>query len=189
MAPRSGDDGVSSVTAPTAPDAVALVPIAGTIPVRTRRGVSLEHEGIELGLIDVVFDGDGGRLGTLGVVADVLSPYLASAELSSDLAGEVAVQSREIDEHRRFISLIIDSLPVGLYVVDRDYRIQTWNRKRETGTPGLRRDEVVGRQVFEVLTRQPAEQLRADFDRVFADRRDPAGGDRRRRAARCAPSG
>ena len=89
-------------------------------------------------------------------------------ELSSDLAGEVAVQSREIDEHRRFTSLIIDSLPVGLYVVDRDYRIQIWNRKRETGTQGLRRDAVVGRPVFEVLTRQPADQLRADFDRIFA---------------------
>jgi PAS domain S-box-containing protein len=35
------------------------------------------------------------------------------------------------------------------------------------GAPGLRRDEVMGRQVFEVLTRQPAEELRADFDRVF----------------------
>ena len=28
-------------------------------------------------------------------------------------------------------------------------------------------EEVVGRPVFEVLTRQPAEELRADFDRVF----------------------
>jgi two-component system NtrC family sensor kinase len=79
----------------------------------------------------------------------------------------VAVQAREIDEHRRFTDLIIDSLPVGLYVVDREYRIQTWNRKRETGTQGVRRDAVVGRPVFEVLTRQPPAQLRADFDRVF----------------------
>jgi PAS domain S-box-containing protein len=103
----------------------------------------------------------------LTTVADLLALYLAAAELSSDLAGEVAAQSREIDEHRRFTSLIIDSLPVGLYVVDRDYRIQSWNRKRETGTQGLRRDDVVGRPVFEVLTRQPAARLRAEFDRVF----------------------
>jgi two-component system, NtrC family, sensor kinase len=79
----------------------------------------------------------------------------------------VAAQSREIEEHRRFTSLIIDTLPLGLYVVDRDYRIQSWNRKRETGTQGLRRDDVVGRPVFDVLTRQPAAQLRAEFDRVF----------------------
>ena len=79
----------------------------------------------------------------------------------------MAAQSREIEEHRRFTSLIIDSLPLGLYVVDRDYRIQSWNRKRETGTQGLRRDDVVGRPVFDVLTRQPAAELRAEFDRVF----------------------
>ena len=53
-------------------------------------------------------------------------------------------------------------------MVDRDYRIQIWNRKRETGTQGLRRGEVVGRPVFDVLTRQSREQLRAEFDRVFA---------------------
>jgi two-component system NtrC family sensor kinase len=52
-------------------------------------------------------------------------------------------------------------------VVDREYRIQAWNRKRETGTQGLRRDEVVGRTVFDVLSRQPRNTLRAEFDRVF----------------------
>ncbi len=155
------------VAAPMAPDALRLVASLAEVPQGEGRRFVLEHEGIELGLMDVAFEEDGARLDALGIVADILSPYLASAELSTDLAGEVAEQSREIDEHRRFTGLIIDSLPVGLYVVDRDYRITTWNRKRETGTQGLRRDAVVGRPVFEVLTRQPAAQLRADFDRVF----------------------
>ena len=155
------------LSAPMMPDAVPLVSSLGDIPEGRDRRFSLEYEGVRLGVMDVRFDGDGVGLDTLAVVADMLSPYLAAAELSGDLAGEVAVQSREIDEHRRFTDLIIDSLPLGLYVVDRDYRIQTWNRKRETGTQGLRRDDVVGRPVFEVLTRQPAAQLRADFDRVF----------------------
>jgi len=112
----------------------------------------------------------------LTIVADFLAPYLAAVELSVDLAGEVAAQSREIEEHRRFTSLIIDSLPLGLYVVDRDYRIQSWNRKRETGTQGLRRDDVVGRPVFDVLTRQPAAQLRRRVRSGLPDRRDPADG-------------
>jgi two-component system, NtrC family, sensor kinase len=155
------------LSAPMTPDAVPLVSSLVEVPESRGRRFTLEHEGVRLGLMDVVFDGDRARLNTLAIVADILSPYLAAAELSGDLAGEVAVQSREIDEHRRFTDLIIDSLPVGLYVVDREYRIQTWNRKRETGTQGLRRDAVVGRPVFEVLTRQPAAQLRADFDRVF----------------------
>jgi PAS domain S-box-containing protein len=129
--------------------------------------LSLEHQEELLGLLEVRPDLEAAERESLAVVADLLAPFLASVTLSADLAVEVAAQSREIDEQRRFISLIIDSLPVGLYVVDRDYRIKIWNRQRETGAPGLRRDEVMGRQVFEVLTRQPAEELRADFDRVF----------------------
>jgi PAS domain S-box-containing protein len=128
---------------------------------------SLEHEEELMGLLEVRPEPAAAEYEILAVVADLVAPFLASLSLSADLAVEVAAQSREIDEQRRFISLIIDSLPVGLYVVDRDYRIKIWNRQRETGAPGLRRDEVMGRQVFEVLTRQPAEELRADFDRVF----------------------
>ncbi len=139
----------------------------GVPPERRGRRCVLEHEGVRVGVLDAAMGDDPGRLEVLRVVADVLAPFLASLELSEDLAGEVAAQSREIEEHRRFTSLVIDSLPVGLYVVDRDYRIQIWNRKRETGTQGLRRDDVVGRPVFDVLTRQPAEDLREEFDRVF----------------------
>lgn len=68
---------------------------------------------------------------------------------------------------RRLSRLTIDSLRVGLYVVDRQYRIVLWNRKRETGTQGLRREEVLGRPAFEVLHRQPVAGLRAEFDHVF----------------------
>jgi two-component system, NtrC family, sensor kinase len=146
--------------APTVGSLDQLPPASGTVR------VPLVQEGERVGLLEAVEparpDGD-----LLAVLADLLAPFVASAELSADLAHEVATQSREIDEQRRFISLIIDSLPVGLYVVDREYRIQIWNRKRETGTQGLRRDEVVGRPAFEVLSRQPRDRLRAAFDQVF----------------------
>jgi two-component system, NtrC family, sensor kinase len=128
--------------------------------------VPLNYEEATIGLIEVRGRPDAGSE-LLEVVGNLLAPYLGSLALSSDFAIEVAAQSREIEEQRRFTSLIIDSLPVGLYVVDREYRIQIWNRQRETGAPGLRRDEVMGRPVFEVLTRQPAQELRAEFDRVF----------------------
>jgi two-component system, NtrC family, sensor kinase len=133
----------------------------------SRVRLPLQHDEAHIGLLEVRGEPDPAQLEVLAVVADMLSPFLASLALSADFAIEVAAQSREIDEQRRFTGLIIDSLPVGLYVVDRDYRIQIWNRQREIGAPGLRRDEVVGRQVFEVLTRQPARELRAEFDRVF----------------------
>jgi len=129
----------------------------------------LLHEGERLGMLEVSPAPTAPGADTLlPVVADVLAPFLASIELSEDLAYEVALRSREIEEQRRFITLVIDCLPVGLYVVDREYRIQIWNRKREMGTQGLRRDEVVGRPVFEVLTRQNAKQLREEFDDVFS---------------------
>ena len=101
------------------------------------------------------------------VLAGVLSPLLASAELSEDLAGEVALRTREIEAQRRFTAQIIDTLPLGLYVIDREFRIQAWNRKRETGTQGVVRDEVLGRTVFDVLHRQPRDLLQREFERVF----------------------
>jgi two-component system, NtrC family, sensor kinase len=163
-----GSAAFRAVPAPPAPDPPALVRSLDALPSRPGwHRFPLEHEGARLGLLEARLGPGAGDLEVLAIVADFLSPYLSAVELSSDLAGEVAAQSREIEEHRRFTSLIVDSLPLGLYVVDRDYRIQSWNRKRETGTQGLRRDDVVGRPVFDVLTRQPAAQLRAEFDRVF----------------------
>src|SRR6266699_393393 len=46
-------------------------------------------------------------------------------------------------------------------------RILAWNRKQETGTQGVSREDAVGREVFEVLDRQPRDLLKREFDRVF----------------------
>ena len=103
----------------------------------------------------------------LVVVAQMLAPVLAALELSQDLASEVALRTRELEAQRNFVARIIDSLPVGLYVIDRAYRIRAWNRKREAGTQGVSREDALGREVFEVLDRQPREMLKLEFDRVF----------------------
>ncbi|HEV8149794.1 MAG TPA: ATP-binding protein [Gemmatimonadales bacterium] len=139
------------------------------LPAPGLRRLPLVHGGARLGVLELEFPAafTPPDASLLQIVCDLLAPFLDAMTVSEDLAAEVANRSREIEAQRRFTSLIIDSLPVGLYVIDRDYRIQVWNRKRETGTQGLRRSEVMGRQVFEVLTRQPAAQLRAEFDRVF----------------------
>jgi len=104
----------------------------------------------------------------LSTVADLLAPALRGAEYAHRLESEVAARTREINEQRRFTEKIIDSLPVGLYVIDRAYRIQAWNRKRETGLQGVSREEAIGRTIFEILHRQPAELLRSEFEDVFA---------------------
>src|SRR5260370_9283432 len=92
---------------------------------------------------------------------------IAAAELSQDLASEVALRTHEIEVQRTFAAQIIDSLPVGLYVIDRGYRIRAWNRKRETGTQGIAREGAMGREIFDVLDRQPRDLLKREFDRVF----------------------
>ena len=103
----------------------------------------------------------------LATVADVLAPVLRDAAYTHRLQVEVDDRTRALYEQRRFIARIVDSLPVGLYVVDREYRIQAWNHKRETGMQGVARDAALGRPIFEILHRQPADLLRSEFDEVF----------------------
>ena len=142
------------------------LPSSGEVTVR----IPLVHEGERLGLLEAtVPDSPNSALlrEVVGITANVLSPLLASAELSEDLASEVALKTRETELQRRFTSKIIDSLPVGLYVIDRDYTIQAWNRRREIGDQGIERGEALGRHVFDVLHRQPRDLLQEEFDSVF----------------------
>jgi len=111
------------------------------------------------------FDGDERTLVT--AVANLLAPELAHAERSRQLEVEVEARTAEIDRERRFTEKIIDSLPVGLYVIDREYRIHAWNRKRETGMQGVSREEAIGRTIFQILHRQPHDMLRREFEDVF----------------------
>ena len=120
----------------------------------------------------------GGDQLFLAAVADLLAPALRDAEYAHRLESEVAARTREIDEQRRFTEKIIDSLPVGLYVIDRAYRIQAWNRKRETGLQGVSREEAIGRTIFEILHRQPADVLRSEFEDVFETGQHAAVPDR-----------
>ena len=130
----------------------------------------LSHEEETLGALEVIIP--QGRYEHMAhdvivVAAKILAPMIAGMELSQDLASEVALRTREVEAQRSFAARIIDSLPVGLYVIDRSYHIRAWNRKRETGTEGVAREDAVGREVFEVLDRQPRELLKREFDRVF----------------------
>ncbi len=71
------------------------------------------------------------------------------------------------EEHRKFTEAVLDALPVSLYVVDRDYRIVTWNHHREIGPQGIPRDAALGRNVFNVLSRYPQGRVKQEFERAF----------------------
>src|SRR4029077_18537538 len=128
----------------------------------------LIHEDEALGALEVIIPTgryEGVAHDVMVVVGRILAPIIAATELSQDLASEVALRTHEMEAQRNFAAQIIDSLPVGLYVtarppvglyvIDRTYRIRAWNRKRETGTQGVARDEAVGQEIFDVLDRQP----------------------------------
>ena len=82
-------------------------------------------------------------------------------------SAEQEAQLRQLRSQQELMERIVDALPLGLYVVDREYRIVAWNRKRETGTQGVARGEAIGQSVFEVLYRQPQDLLREELEDVF----------------------
>jgi len=179
-----GPDGVSYATSPGStellPGERESNPVENWIKggaTRTARGLGtlvrlpLLHDEVPFGALEaVVPTGPTEHMAhaVLSVVAGILAPLLAATELSQDLATEVATRTRELEAQRNFAARIIDSLPVGLYVIDSNYMIRAWNRKRESGTQGVAREDAVGRPVFDVLDRQPRELLQREFDRVFA---------------------
>jgi two-component system NtrC family sensor kinase len=93
--------------------------------------------------------------------------YQAARESSVSLAREVERRTAEAEAQRRFTQAIIDSLPLSLYAVDRSFRVVAWNRNRELGELGIPRGSVLGRNVFDVLTRQKREVLQREFHLVF----------------------
>src|SRR3989441_7699505 len=149
---------------------VAAGPLREGVAGGTLLRLPLVHDDEALGCFEVIIpQGRYERMAhdVLVVVAQMLAPVLAATELQQDLASEVALRTGELEAQRNFAARIIDSLPVGLYVIDRSYRIRAWNRKREAGTQGVSREDALGREVFEVLDRQPRELLKQEFDRVF----------------------
>ncbi len=171
--PIVGPDDEAPLRSDTVPVAawVAAGPHEESAPGGTLLRLPLVHDEEALGCLEAIIP-QGHRQGmahdVLVVVAQMVAPVLAANELSQDLASEVALRTRELEAQHTFAARIIDSLPVGLYAIDRGYRIRAWNRKREAGTQGVSREEALGRDVFEVLDRQPRDLLKLEFDRVFA---------------------
>jgi two-component system NtrC family sensor kinase len=102
------------------------------------------------------------------LAAHISTLYLGARESAATLAQEVDRRTAESEMQQRFTEAIIDTLPLSLYAIDREYRIVAWNRNRELGELGLPRGEALGRNIFDVLTKQSRELLEREFARVFA---------------------
>ncbi len=101
------------------------------------------------------------------LAAHISTLYLAARDASTSLAAEVERRTAELESQRRFIEAIIDSLPLSLYAINRDYRVVAWNRNRELGELGIPRGVALGKNIFSVLTRQRRDLLQSEFARVF----------------------
>ncbi|HEX8147975.1 MAG TPA: ATP-binding protein [Pyrinomonadaceae bacterium] len=101
------------------------------------------------------------------LAARISTLYEAARSASVHLAREVERRTAEAESQRRFTEAIIDSLPVSLYAIDRNYRVVAWNRNRELGGQGIPRRDVLGRNIFEVLKRQPRDAMEREFDSAF----------------------
>jgi two-component system NtrC family sensor kinase len=139
----------------------------------------LRFEGRALGALVVAFDrrGDCGQTEErlvdaaaqqAALAARISTLYEAARSASVHLAREVERRTAEAESQRRFTEAIIDSLPVSLYAIDRGFRVVAWNRNRELGGQGIPRRDVLGRNIFDVLKRQPRSAMRAEFERAFA---------------------
>src|SRR5205823_10687988 len=101
------------------------------------------------------------------LASHISSLYLGARESAATLAEEVDRRTIESEMHQRFTEAIIDTLPLSLYAIDRDYKIVAWNRNRELGELGLPRKQALGKNVFDVLTKQSRELLEHELGRVF----------------------
>ncbi len=142
---------------------------------RAAAGVArpLAAGGRELGTLTLegLPDGSAPSEAFLTPVADLLAALVRHADEAARARAAAESYARDADAERRFVGEVIDALPVGLYVTDRQHRVRLWNRRREVGTAGITREAAVGRPIFELLPRQDAALMRAELDEVLASGR------------------
>jgi two-component system CheB/CheR fusion protein len=81
---------------------------------------------------------------------------------------ELRIRTEQLDVLNLFMQAILTSLPNGVVVVDRDLRIQVWNRLAEDMW-GLRQDEAVGGHLLALDIGLPTDRLRPTLKTVLAD--------------------
>lgn len=124
--------------------------------------------GLIRGAIITGFDGDVVAEANARLIEAATQLAAMSVNLSANYEAALNNSINEAkEENRKFTEAVLDALPVSLYVVDRDFRIVTWNRHREIGQLGIPRDEAIGRDVFDVLEKYPQGRVREEFERAF----------------------
>ncbi len=88
----------------------------------------------------------------------------------NDAFGERSV---ELDDARCFTAALVNSIHLGLVVVDREMRVLVWNRGCEE-LWGMRTDETRGRTLNSLDTGLPVDQMRPLIGNAFVDPGNPS---------------
>ena len=83
--------------------------------------------------------------------------YIFQCFLLMNIANNNALLQKE------FTRKIIDSLPVSLYVVDMDLNIILWNRGRTIGEFGKKEEDVLGKNIGEIIEGERLEAVKKEF--------------------------
>lgn len=67
---------------------------------------------------------------------------------------------------QELLEFIVDRVNVGVFVVNRNYELELWNRFMATHS-GIKPEEVVGKNLFEVFPELPHKWLQKKLDSVF----------------------
>lgn len=81
---------------------------------------------------------------------------------------ELRERTSEVNELNRFMEAIFTSLRSGVTVVDRDLKVQVWNRRAED-LWGVRRDEATGAHLLNLDLGLPVDTLRPGVRRLLTD--------------------
>ncbi|MDK2930474.1 MAG: hypothetical protein PWR07_605 [Bacillota bacterium] len=111
----------------------------------------------------------------------ILAAYASAALENAELYADLGQANRELSALKEYNESIIESLTIGLAVVDRDLVITTWNSGMQAIT-GIPAEQALGRKYFEVLPEQ-AEAGLADILREVLEEGETLESDEMRQHA------
>jgi signal transduction histidine kinase len=103
----------------------------------------------------------------LVALADQAAIALEHARLYAELEARVAGRTRELDEQKRFVEVVLETLPLGVFVLDAALTVVRANRE---GTRVLGCESVAGVRFSALVTADRAETVGSFLGDVFASR-------------------
>jgi PAS domain S-box-containing protein len=89
----------------------------------------------------------------------------AELEATNERLREEIIDRQQIEQALRDYERIVEAVPVGIHVVDRDLVVRSWNRHLEDFST-ISREQVIGKRLFDVLP--PPESIRLKYEHVLS---------------------